>query len=276
MSALMEQSATTLDAYLAEMGRRPLLDKREERSLAMRIEGGDEDARHHMIEANLRLVVSIAKHYRGRGVPLIDLIQDGTLGLIRAVDKFDWRRDLKFSTYATWWIRQAVQRSVLTHGRPVRLPVHTADRVALLRRTRTELEVQLGRPPTTSEISVSMGIAAKRVAKLDAIDRLSHPSAHSNDEEALELVSTGVSTESEVLQAEQAAVICAALRSLPERQRRVLELRYGLNGGEPHTVDAISRTLCVSRQRVSQIEMDALRALRGLGSFETWEGRATA
>jgi RNA polymerase primary sigma factor len=263
----MEQSSTTLDAYLAEMGRRPLLDKRQERRLAMRIECGDEDARHHMIEANLRLVVSIAKHYRGRGVPLIDLIQDGTLGLIRAVDKFDWRRDLKFSTYATWWIRQAVQRSVLTHGRPVRLPVHTADRVATLRRTRTELEARLGRPPTVSEVSDSMGLAPKRVAKLEAIDRLSHPSAHSHDEEALELVSNGLSTEHEVLVSEQQELVREALLALPERQRRVLELRYGLNGGDPHTVDAISRIMCVSRQRVSQIEMDALRALRSLGTF---------
>jgi RNA polymerase sigma factor (sigma-70 family) len=270
----MEQSSSTLDIYLSEMGRRPLLDKRQERRLAMRIEGGDESARSHMIEANLRLVVSIAKHYRGRGVPMIDLIQDGTLGLIRAVDKFDWRRDLKFSTYATWWIRQAVQRSVLTHGRPLRLPVHTADRVAHLRRTRSELEAQLGRPPSVGEVSMTMGLPPKRVLKLEAIDRLSHPSSHGSDEEALEMVPARSSTEQDVLAAEQADVVREALDALPERQRLVLVLRYGLAGGDPQTVDAISRHMGVSRQRVSQIEMDALRALRAMGTLAPWGGRA--
>jgi RNA polymerase primary sigma factor len=271
---LVEQFSSTLDVYLAEMGRRPLLDKRQERRLAMRIECGDEGARRHMIEANLRLVVSIAKHYRGRGVPMLDLIQDGTLGLIRAVDKFDWRRDLKFSTYATWWIRQAVQRSVLTHGRPVRLPVHTADRVATLRRTRSELEARLGRAPSVTEVSTTMGVAPKRVLKLDAIDRLSHPSSHGNDDDALELVPARNSTEHDVLAAEQADAVRDALGALPERQRLVLELRYGLNGDDPHTVDAISQRLRVSRQRVSQIEMDALRALHALGTLAPWDGRA--
>src|SRR5438105_822354 len=169
---LVEQFSSTLDVYLAEMGRRPLLDKRQERRLAMRIECGDESARRHMIEANLRLVVSIAKHYRGRGVPMLDLIQDGTLGLIRAVDKFDWRRDLKFSTYATWWIRQAVQRSVHNHGRPIRVPVHTAERVVKLRRTRATLEVRLGRAPTDRELAEAMHVPVRRIAQLAAIDHV--------------------------------------------------------------------------------------------------------
>src|SRR6516165_8854972 len=167
----MEQSSTTLDAYLAEMGRRPLLDKRQERRLAMRIELGDEDARHHMIEANLRLVVSIAKHYRGRGVPLIDLIQDGTLGLIRAVDKFDWRRDLKFSTYATWWIRQAVQRSIANSGRTIRLPVHVSDRLRAIERSRRSLEASLGREPTDEEIAKAAELTVDAVAETLSLAR---------------------------------------------------------------------------------------------------------
>src|SRR6476619_859209 len=151
MHAAMTLTGESLDVYLTEIGRHRLLDKHKERQLARLVEAGDDGARRRMIESNLRLVVSIAKHFRGHGVPLTDLIQDGTVGLIRAVDKFDWRRDLKFSTYATWWIRQAVQRSVHNHGRPIRVPVHTAERVVKLRRTRATLEVRLDvLPPTVS------------------------------------------------------------------------------------------------------------------------------
>src|SRR4051795_10794530 len=175
MHAAMTLVGESLDVYLTEIGRHRLLDKDEERALARLIEAGDDGARRRMIESNLRLVVSIAKHFRGHGVPLTDLIQDGTVGLIRAVDKFDWRRDLKFSTYATWWIRQAVQRSVHNHGRPIRVPVHVVERVQKINRAERTLTLRPARDPTDDEIAKEARLPIARLLAVRAGARSSMP-----------------------------------------------------------------------------------------------------
>jgi RNA polymerase primary sigma factor len=273
---IMERPAVegALDAYLREIGRNPLLTKNEEQQLARRVEAGDAAARDRMIEANLRLVVSIAKHYRGHGVPLIDLIQDGTIGLIRAVEKFDWRRDLKFSTYATWWIRQAVQRSVHTHGRSIRLPIHTAERVIKVRRTRTQLEAVLGRAPSDEELARELGLPVKRVAYLTEIDVLSQGVEALESDVELEATAAPADVDNELLDQERRTALREAVSNLPERERVVLELRYGLNGSEPRSAESIGSLLSVSRQRVRQIESAALRSLKGLDVLAPWRDQA--
>src|SRR4051794_15457257 len=159
----------SLDLYLAQIGRTPLLTKHEEQQLAQRIEMGDEEARRRMVEANLRLVVSIAKKYRGHGVGFLDLIQEGTIGLVRAVEKFEWRRDLKFSTYATWWIRQAVQRAVANQSRTIRVPVHVHDRMRKIERARRTLEAKLGREPTDAEIAKEAKLTQAEIADAEGL-----------------------------------------------------------------------------------------------------------
>ena len=273
MHAAMALAGESLDVYLTEIGRHRLLDKNEERQLARLVEAGDDCARRRMIESNLRLVVSIAKHFRGHGVPLTDLIQDGTVGLIRAVDKFDWRRDLKFSTYATWWIRQAVQRSVHNHGRPIRVPVHTAERVVKLRRTRAALEVRLGRAPTDRELAEAMHVPLRRIAQLTAIDHVTSVAETIDHGMASRRAGTE-RAEDEVMTSKLRDRLRDAMCHLTERQRTVLELRFGLDGGEPRTVEAISQVMDVSRQRVGQIERDALDTLRGLDAIVPWGDQA--
>jgi len=259
----------SLDVYLREIGRRPLLTKDEERMLARRVEAGDPAARRRMIESNLRLVVSIAKHYRGHGVPLVDLIQEGTVGLIRAVEKFDWRRDLKFSTYATWWIRQAVQRGVHNNGRAVRIPVHTAERVVKVRRVRTQLEDRLGRVPTDDEVAEAVGMPVERVSFLIHIDSVSQV-AGAELEHEMERAVSPTSTEEQMLEAERRDALSHELAHLPERQRTVIELRYGLDGGGPRSADRVGQLLAISRQRVHQLELAGLGTLRSSGALAPW------
>jgi RNA polymerase primary sigma factor len=260
----------SLDVYLHEIGRRPLLTKQEERRLARMVEAGDRAARHRMVESNLRLVVSIAKHYRGHGVPLIDLIQEGTVGLMRAVEKFDWRRDLKFSTYATWWIRQAVQRGLHNQGRSIRIPVHTAERVVRVRRTRARLEDRLGRQPSDEEVARAVGLPVERVAFLTEIDGLSKVAGGEREGE-IERTASPATAHDPLLQRERRDTLDRALACLPPRQRVVLGLRYGLDGGEPLTAEAVGRELEISRQRVHQLELAALGALRATGAFAPWQ-----
>ena len=259
----------SLDVYLREIGRRPLLTKDEERMLARRVEAGDAAARRRMIESNLRLVVSIAKHYRGHGVPLVDLIQEGTVGLIRAVEKFDWRRDLKFSTYATWWIRQAVQRGVHNNGRAVRIPVHTAERVVKVRRVRSRLEDQLGRVPTDEEVAEAVAMPVERVTFLIHIDGLSQVAGNEFEHE-MERAVNPAGTEDQMLESERRQALLQGLAHLPERQRVVLELRYGLDGGGPRSADRVGQLLAISRQRVHQLELAALGTLRSSGALAPW------
>ena len=261
--------ATTngLDLYLAEIGRTPLLTKSEEQRLARLIEQGDDDAKRHMVEANLRLVVSIAKKYRGHGVPFVDLIQEGTLGLVRAVEKFEWQRDLKFSTYATWWIRQAVQRAVANQSRTIRLPVHIHDRMRKVDRARREAEVRLGRAATVEEVAKQAQVDVEDVDALDEVRTstvsLHQPAAVDGETELGDLLpdADAEPIDDVVAVSLRADALRSALDRLSPRTRRVLELRYGLAGGEPLNLDVIGREVGLTRERVRQLEVEGLAEL---------------
>ena len=260
--------ATTdsLQLFLNEAGRYPLLTAAEEVELAKRIERGDEAAKNRMINSNLRLVVSIAKRYQGHGLALLDLIQEGVIGLIRAAEKFDWRRGYKFSTYATWWIRQAVQRGVANKSRTIRIPVHIADREQKIGRAERELTAKLGRAPTDEEISDASKISLKHLhevrAAARAVTSLDRPVGEDNDASIGDLIGVaagGVEEEVEVSLTER--TLHRVLRSLPEREQQVLALRYGLGKEEPQSLEEIGRRIGITRERVRQIEMAALERL---------------
>jgi RNA polymerase primary sigma factor len=261
-------TATTdsLQLFLNEAGRYPLLTAAEEVELAKKIERGDIEAKNRMINSNLRLVVSIAKKYQGHGLSLLDLIQEGVIGLIRAAEKFDWRRGYKFSTYATWWIRQAVQRGVANKARTIRIPVHIADREQKLGRAERELTAKLGRPPTDEEISKASKISLKHLQEVRqaarAVTSLDKPLGADNDASIGDLVGVaegGVEEEVEVSLTE--STLHRALADLPEREQMVLTLRYGLGREEPQSLEEIGRRLGITRERVRQIEAAALERL---------------
>jgi RNA polymerase primary sigma factor len=262
-------AATTngLDLYLAEIGRTPLLTKSEEQRLARLIEQGDERAKRHMVEANLRLVVSIAKKYRGHGVPFVDLIQEGTLGLVRAVEKFEWQRDLKFSTYATWWIRQAVQRAVANQSRTIRVPVHIHDRMRKVDRARRDAEVRLGRAATIEEVAKQAQVAVEDIDALDEVRTstvsLHQPAAVDGETELGDLLpdADAEPVDDVVALNLRADALRSALERLSPRTRRVLELRYGLAGGDPMNLDVIGREVGLTRERVRQLEVEGLAEL---------------
>ena len=261
--------ATTdaLQLFLNEAGRWPLLTAEEEVELAKRIERGDKEAKERMINSNLRLVVSIAKRYQGHGLSLLDLIQEGIIGLIRAVEKFDWRRGFKFSTYATWWIRQAVQRGVANKSRTIRIPVHIAEREQRIARAERELSTRLGRAPTDEEIAERARLPMKQLREVRqaarAVTSLDRPIGGENEgalgdlfasEQAPPEEEIGVSLEQDVLR--------RAVAALPEREQAVLKLRYGLNGDrDPASLESIGRELGITRERVRQIEANALEQL---------------
>ncbi len=263
----MPATTNGLDLYLAEIGRTPLLTKSEEQRLARLIEQGNDDAKRHMVEANLRLVVSIAKKYRGHGVPFVDLIQEGTLGLVRAVEKFEWQRDLKFSTYATWWIRQAVQRAVANQSRTIRLPVHIHDRMRKVDRARREAEVRLGRVATVEEVAKQAQVAVEDVDALDEVRTstvsLHQPAAVDGETELGDLLPDAEAEpiDDVVAVSLRADALRSALDRLSPRTRRVLELRYGLAGGEPLNLDVIGREVGLTRERVRQLEVEGLAEL---------------
>jgi RNA polymerase primary sigma factor len=262
-------AADSLQLFLADVGKHKLLTAAEEVQLAKRIERGDPVAKRLMIESNLRLVVSIAKGYRGLGVPFLDLIQEGTLGLNRAVEKFDWRRGFKFSTYATWWIRQSVQRAVANHARTIRVPVHVVERQQKLSRAARRLEVELGREATKDELAEATGLPIQHV---DEALGAAHASVSLNQ-------TVGADDEGELgdLFADREAAdpfdeaeeslrrqsVRRALDALPERERRILELRFGFEG-EPWTLEAIGHELDLTRERVRQLEGQALSRLAAL------------
>jgi RNA polymerase primary sigma factor len=262
-------AADSLQLFLADVGRHKLLTAADEVTLAKRIERGDPVAKRRMIESNLRLVVSIAKGYRGLGVPFLDLIQEGTLGLNRAVEKFDWRRGFKFSTYATWWIRQSVQRAVANHARTIRVPVHVVERQQKLSRAARRLEVELGREATKQELAEATGLPIQHV---DEALGAAHASVSLNQ-------TVGADDEGELgdLFADREAAdpfeeaegslrrqgVRRALDALPERERRILELRFGFEG-EPWTLEAIGHELDLTRERVRQLEGQALSRLAAL------------
>jgi RNA polymerase primary sigma factor len=262
-------AADSLQLFLADVGRHKLLTAAEEVALAKRIERGDPVAKRTMIESNLRLVVSIAKGYRGLGVPFLDLIQEGTLGLNRAVEKFDWRRGFKFSTYATWWIRQSVQRAVANHARTIRVPVHVVERQQKLSRAARRLEVELGREATKEELAEATGLPLQHV---DEALGAAHASVSLNqtvgadDEGELgDLFADREATDpfDEAEESLRRQSIRRALDALPERERRILELRFGFEG-EPWTLEAIGHELDLTRERVRQLEGQALKRLEAL------------
>jgi RNA polymerase primary sigma factor len=262
-------TATTdaLQLFLNEAGRWPLLTKEEEVELAKRIERGDVAAKERMINSNLRLVVSIAKKYQGHGLSLLDLIQEGIIGLIRAVEKFDWRRGFKFSTYATWWIRQAVQRGVANKSRTIRIPVHIADREQRIARAERALAPKLGRQPTEEEIAKHAKLPLRQLREVQqaarAITSLDRPIGSENEGSLGELVaSEQAPPEEEVTVSLEQDVLRRAVAQLPEREREVVKRRYGLNGDrDPASLEAIGRELGLTRERVRQIEARALEQL---------------
>jgi len=262
-------SADSLQLFLADVGRHKLLTAAEEVMLAKRIERGDVSAKRHMIESNLRLVVSIAKGYRGLGVPFLDLIQEGTLGLNRAVEKFDWRRGYKFSTYATWWIRQSVQRAVANHARTIRVPVHVVERQQKLSRAARRLEVELGREATKEELAEATGLPMQHVDEAlgaaNASVSLNQTVGADDEGELGDLFADreAVDPFDEAEESLRRQGVRRALEALPERERRILELRFGFEG-EPWTLEAIGNELDLTRERVRQLEGQALSRLGAL------------
>jgi RNA polymerase primary sigma factor len=259
-------SADSLDLFLNEIGRHPLLTASEEVVLAKAVERGDQAAKERMINSNLRLVVSIAKRYRGRGVPFGDLIQDGVIGLNRAVEKFDHRKGFKFSTYATWWIRQAVQRSVAGQSRTIRVPTHVHERRNKLRAAARKLEPTLGRPATHEELAEATGLSLLHVDEaLDVVEArvsLNRPVGSGEDAELGDLFADENADSPEDLADEylRGRAVRLALAELPELERRILELRYGLEG-EPQSLESIGAELGISRERIRRLEGEALATL---------------
>jgi RNA polymerase primary sigma factor len=265
---LASTTTDSLQLFLNEMGRYPLLTADEEVALAKRIERGDQAAKEQMINSNLRLVVSIAKRYQGHGLSLLDLIQEGVLGLIRAVEKFDWRRGFKFSTYATWWIRQAVQRGVQNRSRIIRVPVHVAELERKASRAERELTAKLGRLPDEEEVAKAAKIpldklrqAREAVRTLASLDR---PIGEDESATLGDLVSSPDADPSEEVAVAVAlgdGALPNALASLSPTQQRVLELRFGLSGDEPISLQKVGDELGLTRERVRQIEQAALEQL---------------
>ena len=263
-------AAATTDAlqlFLNEAGRWPLLTAEEEVELAKRIERGDKEAKERMINSNLRLVVSIAKRYQGHGLSLLDLIQEGIIGLIRAAEKFDWRRGFKFSTYATWWIRQAVQRGVANKSRTIRIPVHIVEREQRMARAERDLAPKLGRQPTEEEIAEQAKLPLKQVREVReaarAITSLDRPLGGEGDSALGDLIAGEQAPPEEgVTVSLEEEVLHRAIAQLPDREREVVKLRYGLNGDrDPASLEAIGRELGLTRERVRQIEAKALEQL---------------
>ena len=254
--------------YLKEIGRVPLLTADEEIELARRMEAGDESARHRLEEANLRLVVSIAKRYVGRGMLFLDLIQEGNLGLLKAVEKFDYSKGYKFSTYATWWIRQAITRAIADQARTIRIPVHMVETINKLVRISRQLLQDLGRDPTAEEVAKEMGLSTLRVREIMKIAQepvsLETPIGEEDDSNLGDFVADNnvLTPEDNVESVMLREHIEALLGDLKERERQVIVLRFGLEDGHPRTLEEVGREFKVTRERIRQIEAKALRKLR--------------
>jgi RNA polymerase primary sigma factor len=264
---LAESTTDALQLFLNEMGKYKLLTAEEEVELAKRIERGDKEAKDLMVNSNLRLVVSIAKKYQGHGLSLLDLIQEGIIGLIRAVEKFDWRKGFKFSTYATWWIRQAVQRGVANKAREIRIPVHIVDRERKIARAERELMAKLGRVPEEDEIAKAVKLPLKQVREVRqaarAVTSLDRPVGEEGSTSFGELVGGDEPSPEETIHISlEEDLLRRAVASLPDRHREVVKLRYGLNGdSDPKSLEEIGRQLGLTRERVRQLEADALERL---------------
>ena len=264
-----DTSRANLAVYLGEIARIPLLDREEEQALARRVQAGDEQARERLTESNLRLVVQIARRYLNRGLPLPDLIEEGNLGLLRAVEKFDPSRNTRFSTYATWWIRHFVVRALANQARTIRLPVHVEALLGRYAREQKRLTQELGRAPTSEEIAQGLGTTVEQVQELEEVRQppvsLDAPIGE-RDSRVADLVPDESADPSHTLGAllRQRADLATVLDDLAENERRVLRGRFGLEGDEPDTLEAIGRRLGLTRERVRQIEMAGLRKLRAL------------
>jgi RNA polymerase primary sigma factor len=269
-----ETSLDTLQLFLKEIVKVDLLSAAQEVELAKRVERGDERAKRQMVEANLRLVVSIAKRYRNRGLPFLDLIQEGAIGLVRAVEKFDHRRGFKFSTYATWWIRQAVARALSDKSRTIRMPVHIVERLAEIAGAEQRLAARLGREASSAEVGRELGLrpdqieGARRSAQTPI--SLERPLGDENDSSIGDLISDQAAPAPDA--AAQSMWENESLRrivaALPSRQREVIELRYGLDGREPRTLEEVGRSFNLTRERIRQIEKQSLKDLRTLARPE--------
>jgi RNA polymerase primary sigma factor len=270
----LEVSTDSLQLFLKDVGKVDLLTAAQEVELAKRIERGDHRAKQEMVEANLRLVVSIAKRYRNQGLPFLDLIQEGTIGLVRAAEKFDYRKGFKFSTYATWWIRQAVARALADKARTIRMPVHVVEKLNKIMRTERKIRAERGREPSSEEIALELDLSIEEVEQIRRTSQapvsLEKPVG---DEEESEF-GHFIEDENVPLPDEAAdttlrnEALTRALRMLGERERRVLEMRYGLNGEQPRTLDEVGRTFNVTRERIRQIENQSLKKLRALAESQ--------
>ncbi len=254
--------------YLKEIGNVPLLTSEQEVELAMRVEAGDEEAKRALTEANLRLVVSIAKKYVGRGMPFLDLIQEGNMGLMKAVDKFDYTKGYKFSTYATWWIRQAITRGIADTGRTIRVPVHMVETINKTLRMTRQLLQELGREPTPEEVADRLGVPASRVREVLKISRdpvsLDTPIGEEDDSHLGDFIEddTALSPADSATFSMLREELANALESLTERERQVVKLRFGLEDGRARTLEEVGKEFNVTRERIRQIEAKALRKLR--------------
>lgn len=264
-----------LRSYLQEIGRIPLLNSKEEIIIAQRIEKGDEKAKAHLILANLRLVVSVAKKYARKGLDFLDLIQEGNIGLMKAVDKFDYTKGFKFSTYATWWIRQSITRAIADQGRTIRIPVHMHETINKLRKVKTQLASKFGRTPTVAELAKEMELDREKLEYIDQISQ--YPTSLTGErgpggqggDEGEEVNLSEIVADTKVESPEDQATreilhkeLIDLLKELPERERRVLELRFGLVDGVVRTLEEVGKEFKVTRERIRQIEAKALHRLR--------------
>jgi RNA polymerase primary sigma factor len=273
-AAVPEISTDSLQLFLKDIGKVPLLTAAQEVELAKRIERGDHTAKQEMIAANLRLVVSIAKNYRNQGLPFLDLIQEGTIGLVRAAEKFDHRRGFKFSTYATWWIRQAVARALADKSRTIRMPVHVVEKLNKIGRVERKLVGQLGREPTSGEIAEELELDVAEVEQIrrsaQAPVSLEKPVGDDDESEFGHFLAdkTASAPDEAADTTMRKETLGRILGALSARERRVLELRYGLDGNHPRTLDEVGRTFNVTRERVRQIENHSLKKLQALAESQ--------
>jgi RNA polymerase primary sigma factor len=269
-----EVSTDSLQLFLKDIGRVDLLTAAQEVELAKRIERGEHGAKQEMVEANLRLVVSIAKKYRNQGLPFLDLILEGTIGLVRAAEKFDYRKGFKFSTYATWWIRQAVARALADKGRTIRMPVHIVEKLNKIVRSERKLRGELGREPTTLEIAIDVELAIEDVTQIRRTAQMPVSLEKPVGDEEESEFGHFLMDETEPLPDEAAEMamrretLKKILGTLSEREREVIQLRYGLDGQAPLTLDEVGRAFNVTRERIRQIEHHTLKKLRALAEAQ--------